>query len=220
MSAWLSRLWATDECFVALLPANRTAAVAFSDVYARVTATNKNMMVSKGEMTLAEALAFYASLASDITSGRPSTPQAVDGSSFSSTDTVDDADLAPTTIGAFVFSFETMPLRRKLGWFAGLPLSAKFRYNAEKAEADMALTLHPSHGLPNDTDEYDSVGFPDGEIDRGTEWTSGREEQDSRNRDAGDISQAIAREVGSEDLRRPEESDREANAAVNARSDD
>ncbi|TKA70999.1 hypothetical protein B0A55_10765 [Friedmanniomyces simplex] len=150
MSAWLSSLWETDGCFVALLPANRTAAVAFSDVHARVKAPKEEMMVSKGSMTLAEALAFYASLGSDNTSGRPSIRQVVDGSSFSSTGTVDDADLASTTIGAFVFSLDKMPARRKLGWYAGLPLSAKFRYDAEKAEADMVLTLNPSHGVSCD----------------------------------------------------------------------
>ncbi|KAK5722054.1 hypothetical protein LTR17_014490 [Elasticomyces elasticus] len=148
--SWLISLWATYGGFVALLPASRTSAVAFSDVHARLTTANSNMRVSRGEMTLREAVAFYDGLSSDRTSGDPSTPQAVNDSSFSSSGTDDDADLATITVGAFVFSFETMPLRRKLGWFVGLPLSADFKYNAEKAEVDMALTLDPSHGVASD----------------------------------------------------------------------
>ncbi|KAK5105686.1 hypothetical protein LTR62_002373 [Meristemomyces frigidus] len=108
------------------------------------------MMVRNEEVPLSEALAFYASLSSNVSSRDSSTPQAVDGSSFSTDDTVDDADLAPTITGAFVFSFEMMPLRRKLGWFAGLSLSAKFRPGADKVEADIVLTLNPSHGVACD----------------------------------------------------------------------
>ncbi|KAK6369465.1 hypothetical protein LTR81_027996 [Elasticomyces elasticus] len=118
--SWLSSLWATHGGFAALLPANRAAAVAFSDVHARLTVPSQNMMVSQGEMTLPEALAFYDGLSPDRTSGDPSTPQEVNDSSFSSSGTDDDADLATTTT------------------------------KAAKADVDMALTLNPSHGVASD----------------------------------------------------------------------
>ncbi|KAK4898102.1 hypothetical protein LTR49_027875 [Elasticomyces elasticus] len=148
--SWLNSLWATHGGFAALLPANRAAAVAFSDVHARLTVPSQNMMVSQGEKTLPEALAFYDGLSPDWTSDDPSTPQESNDSSFSSSGTDDEADLANTTVGAFVFSFEMMPLRRKLGWFVGLPLCAKFQTKAAKADVDMALTLNPSHGVASD----------------------------------------------------------------------
>ena len=107
-------------------------------------------MIRYNEMPLGEALAFYSNSTHETTARTSLTPQPSDSGSFSSDSTVDDADLVLTNTGAYVFSFDIPPSRRKLGWFAGVSLSAKFQLDATPTEADLVLTLNSTQGVKED----------------------------------------------------------------------
>lgn len=101
-------------------------------------------------MPLKDAMTFSDPSCASTVARTSLSPQPSDPGSVSSDSTVDDADHVATITGAYVFSFDLPPSRRKLGWFAGVSLSAKFQFDAKATEADLVLTLDASQGVKKD----------------------------------------------------------------------